>query len=222
MTAVLCIAIGYVIGTMNWAYLMGKLKGFDIRQYGSGNAGASNVVLMIGKMSGLICAVLDIFKGFAAFRIAQALFPMEPYAGILAGAACILGHIFPVWMHFAGGKGLASLGGVLLAYSSKLFFLMLAAEVVLVLVTDYICVVAITASAAFPVIYFFQTFDWIGAFALSVIAVIVFRKHKENLDRIREGKEVRVSYLWRKDAEVERLREKYTEEEEREILGIES
>ena len=115
MSVVVCSAMGYLIGTINPAYIFGKLRGFDIRERGSGNAGATNVVLIMGKLAGLVCALLDIFKSYAAYKLARLLFPMLTFAGILAGCACVLGHIFPVWMHFSGGKGLACIGGLILA-----------------------------------------------------------------------------------------------------------
>lgn len=213
MNVALCCAMGYLIGTINPAYLLGKLYGFDIRERGSGNAGATNAVLVMGKARGALCALLDILKAFFAYRIAKAIFSMMTFAGILAGVACVLGHIFPVWMHFSGGKGLAGIGGVVLAYNWKLFFLLLALEIVIVLVVNYICSVALSVSVVFPIIYGFQTGDLIGTGILLLLIPVVFYKHLPNLRRIREGKEARVSWLWNTEKEEARLKENFSEQE---------
>ena len=124
---------------------------------------------------------------------------------MLAGAGCILGHIFPVWMGFRGGKGLACLGGTLLAYNWKVFFLTLLAEIVLVLAVGYICMVAISASMVFPVIYGFGGGSAAGVIALSAVALVILLKHRQNLVRIMQGKELKISYLWNKDQELARI-----------------
>lgn len=210
MKSILCLLLGYVIGNINPSYILSRLKGFDIRNTGSGNAGASNVVLMMGKVAGAVCAFFDVFKAYFAYKAASILFPSLIAAGILAGGGCILGHIFPVWMNFAGGKGLACLGGLILAYNWKLFFIMLTCEIILLCFIDYIAVMTITVAGAFPVIYWFQTGELAGTLLLAVIAVIVFLKHCENLKRICEGAEVRVlHFLINKKGEVERLKDKY-------------
>lgn len=205
MTAAACAAMGYLIGTVNPAFIFSKLKGFDIRKRGSGNAGATNALLTMGKVTGVLCALLDIVKAFCAYRIGRFLFPALQFAGVLAGASCVLGHIFPVWMRFQGGKGLACLGGVILAHSWKLFCVMLVFEVALALLVDYICVMAMSASVLFTVIYGFTTHDLIGSFILLIVTAVMEFKHMDNIKRIVEGKELHISYLWNKEKEIERL-----------------
>ena len=213
MNIALCCALGYLIGTANPAYLLGKLYGFDIRERGSGNAGATNAVLIMGKARGALCAFLDIFKAFAAYRIAKALFSTLVFAGVLAGVACVLGHIFPVWMNFSGGKGLACMGGVVLGYNWRLFILLLIVEVMIALVTNYICSMALSVSVIFPAVYICQTGDAVGmAILLALVPVIVY-KHLPNLRRIRDGQEARVSWLWNTQAEEDRLRENFSQQE---------
>lgn len=209
MRAILCILIGYMLGTVNPSYLVGKARGIDVKREGSHNAGASNAIMLMGKAVGIACGLFDIFKAYAAYTLCAALFPVLEYAGIVAGAGCVLGHIFPVWMRFRGGKGLACLGGTILAHDWKFFCLLLAAEIALVLLVSYICVVAITASVVFPVAYAVGGGHIVGIAALSVVAIVMLIKHQENLVRIQKGREVRVSYLWNKAAEEERLKGKY-------------
>ena len=201
----LCAVIGYLIGGINPAYLIAKYKGFDIRKRGSGNAGASNAVITMGKKVGVISAVLDIVKAYLAVFFAELLVPSIPLAKVVAGISCIIGHIFPIFMRFRGGKGLASLGGVILAFHPLVFLILLTVELVIVLIVDYICIVPITASVAFPIIYMSMTKDKIGAILYGLLAIVIFYKHIENLKRIRSGTEAHFSFLWRRKKEIERL-----------------
>lgn len=217
MDTVLCAGMGYLIGTFNPSYLIGRIKGVDIRRHGSGNAGATNATLIMGKAIGLLCALLDIFKAYTAYKLARALFPLLTFAGALAGCACIVGHIFPVWMGFAGGKGLACIGGVILAHNWKLFLALLLAEILLTLLVGYICVMALSVSVIFPVIYGVTTRDLTGALILSALIPVVYYKHMPNIRRIIEGREARISWLWNAEKEEARLQKLYTDDEWNEI-----
>ena len=205
MAIVISALFGYLIGGINPAYLIAKYKGFDIRKRGSGNAGASNAVITMGKKVGAISAILDIFKAYLAVTIAGVLFPNVSLAKVVMGISCILGHIFPIYMKFRGGKGLASLGGVILAFHPIVFVILLSVELIIVLIVDYICIVPITASVAFPFIYMSMTKDSIGAILYGLLAIVIFSKHIENLKRIRSGTEAHFSFLWRRKKEIERL-----------------
>ena len=205
MSSVACAMMGYLIGTINPAFLISRMKGFDIRRRGSGNAGATNVLLTVGKMSGVVCALLDILKAFCAYRLGKRMFPLLTFAGILAGAFCILGHIFPVWMGFRGGKGLACIGGVILAHSWKVFLVMLAVELLLTLLFNYICVMAMSTSVIFTVYYWFSTGDIAATALLALVAAVIHFKHLENIRRILCGTEFHLSYLWDKETEINRV-----------------
>ena len=200
-----CALIGYLIGTVNPSYIVSRCRGFDIRKKGSGNAGASNAVMVLGKMIGIVCARLDIAKACAAIALTEVLFPELPHGFVVTGAACILGHIFPFYMGFRGGKGLASLGGVILMFQWKIFLIMLALELVLVLITGYICFVPMTASVAFAILYGVMRKDLFGAILLLLVSLVILLKHRENLGRIRQGVEVKIRYLWNAEKEKERL-----------------
>ena len=213
MDILLSSAAGYLIGMVNPAYIFGRLRGFDIRGRGSGNAGATNVTLVMGKAAGLLCMFLDILKSFIAYRLAKALFPARVCAGIIAGVACILGHIFPLWMGFSGGKGLACIGGLVLAYNWRLFLLMLAAEILLVLIFQYICIMPISVSIVFPIVYSTQTGDAAGTLALVALIPVIVYKHLPNLRRILSGQEARISWLWNAEKEEARLKERFTDQE---------
>lgn len=199
MKYVLCILIGYLIGAINPSYIIAKLRGFDIREKGSKNAGASNALILFGKVLGIGCALFDIAKATFAIWLCEKLFPELTYSFAVTGAACILGHVFPFYMNFKGGKGLACLGGMILAFDWRVFLIMLAAEIVVAIVTDYICFVPLTASAVFPIVYGIMRQDARGALIISLILPLMIYKHKENLKRIKQKTEMPFSFLWNKD-----------------------
>lgn len=205
MKIVVCILIGYLIGALNPAYFISKVKGFDIRKKGSGNAGASNALIVLGKAAGVICAVFDMAKTCVAIGLAEYLFPGFEYAFTLSGVACILGHIFPFYMKFKGGKGLACIGGMILKFDRKIFFIMLAIEVILVLIVDYIFVVPLSASIIFPVVYAIVTKVILGSAILLIGTGAIFYRHRENILRLQAGTEARFSLLWNKDEEIKRI-----------------
>lgn len=198
-------AAAYLIGGINPAYIKSKRHGFDIRNTGTGNAGASNAILSFGKRVGLLIAFIDIFKAFLVVKLSALAFPTVRISKELAGTGCMVGHMFSVQLRFKGGKGLSCLGGVILAFSPKRFLLMLAAETILALIVGYSAVIPITAAVAFPVIYMIFGGCWMG-FALYMIAASIMEiKHIENIRRIRTGTEIRVSYLWNKEKELLRI-----------------
>ena len=201
----LCILIGYLIGNFSPAYLFGKTKGYDIREEGSGNVGATNAFILVGKHAFFITALLDILKAFIAWKICEFLFPAFPVAGPLAAVACIIGHMYPVLLGFHGGKGLASLGGAVLAWRWQWFFLLLGIAILLAFATRYVCLVAPTMSLVIPGCYYWQTGFLAGALILLIPAVPIFIKHWENFVHIYEGTEMRTSFIWNKEAELKRI-----------------
>lgn len=205
MDYLICALIGYLIGTVNPSYIYGKLKGMDIRKRGSGNAGASNALIIFGKLVGVIFAFLDIAKPCIAVLICRALFPENEYVFALTCTFCIIGHMFPFYMKFKGGKGLACLGGTILCFNPIVFLIMLVSEVILALAVDYICVMPITAAVIFPTVHYVMTKNLIASLILLAVGIIMILKHVENLKRIRAGREVHLSFLWKKDSELERV-----------------
>ena len=150
---IVCAISAYLVGCINPAYIMGKLQGMDIRKEGSGNAGASNALILMGKSVAVFSALFDIMKAAGVMWLAPLIFRDVPFIAELAGVSCTIGHIFPILMKFQGGKGLACLGGILLAIDYRLLLIMLAIEIIIVLLVDYICVIPITASVFVPVLY---------------------------------------------------------------------
>lgn len=202
-----CLLVGYLMGAINPAYLIARLKGFDIRKRGSGNAGASNALILFGKTRGALCAAVDISKGYLSVFVMTRLMSDLPLAFPITATACILGHIFPFYMNFRGGKGLACLCGIVLCYDWRYFLVALTIALMIALTTRYICFIPITAAIAFPISYGLMRHDLWGALILTVASLVVLMKHMENLARIRRGTEMRLSYLWNKEKEIKRLEE---------------
>jgi len=202
-----CLLIGYFIGALSPSYIIGMMDGFDIRKKGSGNAGATNVMIVKGKKVGAFCAILDIAKACLALWITGKLFPTFSYAFPITGTACILGHIFPFYLKFRGGKGLACLGGVVLMTDVRLFLVMISIELVLAIVVNYLCVVPMSASVAYALIYGAMNRDILATGIFMIAAVVMLFKHMDNIQRIKNGTEVHFSYLWNKEEEIERIKE---------------
>lgn len=201
----ICAVSGYIVGCINLAYFLARLKGFDIREHGSGNAGASNIIITMGKGLGAVVAFVDIFKAFLIVRLVMHVFS-DKY--ILAGFVCatfvVIGNIFPFYMGFKGGKGFASLGGSVLAMDAKLFVVLLIIVAVIVFLSDYICFGPMFASVAFPISYGVMNGTYIpSVFTVATFAIIY--RHLENIRRITQGKELRLSFLWNRKREVDRL-----------------
>ena len=115
---ILCALLGYFAGCFSPSYLLSRRRGFDIRTFGSGNAGATNMMLAAGLKPGLVVMALDVSKAFAVTLPLRLLLP--PLCAALAGLFCVLGHIFPVFLHFRGGKGTACLCGTVLGLTPEL------------------------------------------------------------------------------------------------------
>lgn len=210
MTIIASIILGYGFGCVNFSYILSSLKGFDLRKYGSGNAGASNVIITIGRKAGLIVALLDIFKAYLAVKLAALFFPAAivgtaNYASCIAAASAIIGHIFPFYMHFKGGKGLATLGGSILALDYRLFIVLLFLAVVIAIATDYICFVPISMAFIFPVSYGYISNSWVVTLILFSSSIFIWLRHIENLQRIKNGTELKFHFLWNRKSESERM-----------------
>ena len=200
-----CLLLGYLLGSLSPAFAVGKLKGYDVRKSGSGNAGASNTVILVGKLAGFFVAVMDILKAACAWWLCAALFPQLRLAGIVGGVSAILGHMFPIWLRFRGGKGLACMGGVILAYDPKSLLLLLIVAIAIGVVTRYVCIATVSMSFIWPAYYGLCTAFWLGAGVLLVPALPILLKHLENFRRIRSGEELRLSFLWNRDSELKRI-----------------
>ena len=189
MGYILAIAAGYLLGCSNMAYYLAKLKKADLRGAGSGNLGASNATVLLGWKAGVLTAVHDIGKAVLAVLVLKGLFPEAEYIGAVAGVSCVMGHIFPFYLKFKGGKGFASYFGMTLALNWKLALCIAVAVVVVTFVTDYIVCGTLTTIITVPV-YLGFTVSWLLAAILFVATAVILYKHKENYPRMLNGTEL--------------------------------
>lgn len=180
----------YLLGSVNLAYFLTKRKNIDARESGTGNLGASNTRVLLGWGPAVLVAVHDIAKGLIAVLLAQALFPNLPYVGAAAGVASVLGHIFPFYLGFRGGKGLATFVGMTGGLNFWLACAMGVLLAIITIVTDYIALATIAVSVVVPVILGILTGDWIQSLVVCIATAVMIGKHWENLVRIKNGTEI--------------------------------
>lgn len=192
------LGIGYLLGALSPAALLSKIKQIDFRKKGTGNLGATNTMLLLGKGYGALVMLVDIGKAFLASKLAKLLFPQLAAAGLLAGAAAVVGHIFPFYMHFKGGKGLASFGGMVLAYDPRMFLGLLCAGVVLMLAVNYSVVLPMMAAAVFPVLVALHSGDLLLVLISAATGLLVIVKHWSIIGKVRRGEEIKVRDFLRK------------------------
>lgn len=153
---IMCV-IGYLLGCSNLAHWLAKIKGVNLAAGGSGNPGASNVTILIGWRAGVAVAVHDAGKALLAVILGKLLFPSADGVAVVAGAACVLGHIFPVFLKFKGGKGFASYIGMILAVNWKFALIIIAAVIVVTIVFDYLVIGTTLTIVSLPVYLFFSS-----------------------------------------------------------------
>ena len=192
----------YLLGSVPWGLLAAQLRGVDIREHGSGNIGATNVLRVVGKPWGIAVFVLDALKGFVAVRLAIWIATtagsgeyVEFYA-ILAAAACVVGHSFPVWLGFKGGKGVATSAGALLGVVPIAAITIFIVWVVAFQVTRYVSLASILAAAALPLtvallVWLQMTKGLVLLYFTSAMTALVIWRHRSNITRILNGTEPR-------------------------------
>ncbi|MBR5021143.1 MAG: glycerol-3-phosphate acyltransferase [Oscillospiraceae bacterium] len=189
MAYILAILGGYLLGCSNMAYWLAKARGVDLRSGGSGNLGASNAVTMMGWKAGVITALHDGAKAFLAVLLFRWIFPEVEAIGTVAGVAAVYGHIYPFYLKFKGGKGLASYVGLLVALNWKLALALFVVIAIATVVTDYIVVGTVLVVLIAPV-YYAVTGDVTTALILAAASLLMIWKHRINYVRIYKGTEV--------------------------------
>lgn len=190
MGYLLAVGLGYLLGCSSMAYYIGKWKKKDIRTAGSGNLGASNATVLFGWGAGVSVALHDIGKAVLAVLLAKWLFPGYAHAGAAAGVACVLGHIFPFYLGFRGGKGLASYFGMTLALNWKVGLIMAVVVLLATLITDFISVGALSSIVVVPVGIGILTHNLMLVLIVCIASVVMLFKHRENIVRIARGEEI--------------------------------
>lgn len=188
------IIFGYLLGSIPPGYLLSKAKGIDIRKIGSGSIGATNVVRALGKKWGLLVLVLDLLKGAIPVYLAFKFLVFDWQIALVA-IAPVLGHIFPVWLGFKGGKGVATTLGVI--------FVLLDWKILLPFLFIWLLVLAISQISSFSnlmMVSFLPLVFWLSSFSLAYFSlgiflfVLIWLAHRENLQRIAQGVEPKIKF----------------------------
>ena len=185
LTFVLAIVIAYLLGSISPSTLLAKAKGLDIKKEGSGNAGTTNTLRVLGKKAAIITLIIDIGKGVLAVSLAFLISGHE--AAMLAALAAFIGHVWPVYFGFKGGKGVAVAFGAVLRLDWKLALLMALLLVLVVLITRMVSVGSLAVGIAFPVCcwFMYRDFFYVGL----VMAVIMIYNHRGNIKRLMNHEE---------------------------------
>ena len=202
MKYILVIALGYLLGCSNMAKYIAAMKKVDLSAGGSGSPGASNAVILMGWGAGVLVAVHDIGKAALAVVLARLLFPDAPLIGAAAGVAAVLGHIYPFWMKFQGGKGFASYLGMTIALHWKFAIAVLLLVVAVTLITDYIVAATTTTIVLVPIGLGILTQSLILPLILLIASLVIAWKHKDNYVRMYNGTEIRFRKAGRGDYRV--------------------
>jgi acyl phosphate:glycerol-3-phosphate acyltransferase len=198
-----CCAVGYFFGSFPAGYFAGRLAGVDVRSQGSGNIGATNVLRVLGKRWGYPVFAIDVFKGFAAVRLAFFLVkywpsagPYAEYLGIVTAIMSVVGHMFPVWLRFKGGKGVATTAGALFGLMPWVVPCIFLIWYIVFQATRYVSLASIIAAISLPIVAaLFARWRFIDTWALVyfciLIMVLVLWRHRSNFSRLLKGTEQR-------------------------------
>jgi glycerol-3-phosphate acyltransferase PlsY len=186
---ILLIAVSYLIGSIPFGLLIAKSKGKDIRAMGSGNIGATNVLRCLGKPTGITCFALDVLKGFLPAFFFPTLTEGGEGFGILFGIAAILGHNFPIFLKFKGGKGIATSAGVLLGVAPLAVLIGLVVWTVVFFTSGYVSLGSIVAAVAVVATGWSTGYSLLVAIALTLLGALAIWRHRANIQRLINGTE---------------------------------
>lgn len=197
---IISLLLGYLLGSIPSALIVGKLcKGVDVRNYGSGNLGATNVLRVLGWGPAIITAIMDVGKGFLAVFLAQKIIPKD-YLFILLSAGCaIIGHSYPIFANFKGGRSVGVSFGILFYLFPKASFLTLSIGILIVLLTKYKSLASITCSILFPgILYYLENPPQEYLIGSILVGLFIVFRHIPNIERLIKGKEHKIEWFNKK------------------------
>lgn len=190
----LLIIFGYLLGSVPFSYLIPKLKGIDIRKVGSGNVGGTNVIRVMGLKFGLLAAILDLLKAVAPVYLATR-FLLFDWQIALVAITPVLGHIFPVWLGFKGGKGVGSTIGVLLVLLGwKHFLILILIWAIVIAIFQIMSVASLLMASLLPLFMAYFSYPLPYYFLVIALAILIWWAHRENLKRLKEGTEPKFKF----------------------------
>lgn len=200
MEIAICILLGYLVGTLNPAALLAKIKEVDLKGQGTHNLGATNTFMVIGRGYGILVMVLDIAKAFLVVKAAQLMFPKMMLAGLLAGCSAVCGHVWPFYMKFKGGKGLAAFAGMILAFDAAIFAILVVVCFGLMFAFNYAVVLPISAAILFPVVTAIRYPDLTVIIPVVLVSLLVLVKNWSSLRKAWRGEVVKFTEYFKKTA----------------------
>jgi len=188
-------ALSFLVGSIPWGWVVTRRRGIDIRQVGSGNIGATNVVRALGVRWGLLVLVLDMLKGFLPVLAVRLLAPDRPVEGGWAAASVVAGHMFTPWLRFRGGKGVATAVGAFSALAPWATLMAFGVFLIVFSLTWTVSVASLSAALAFGIFYKFL-FDtaWSVFAPAGLVVLLIWVRHKDNLRRLLRGQEPRLRW----------------------------
>ena len=191
MNAVLAVTLGYLVGSIPFAYLLSRRHGIDLRRAGSGNVGASNVLRTTGVWAAVLAMMLDGVKGTLAVLMAQ-LLSGSLIATVAAAFASILGHVYPVWLRFRGGKGVATAAGAFALLAPEAMGIAAAVFLIAVIATRFISVGSIAGALTLVIVAVITDVPGVVAIGATASTLIIVYRHRGNLTRLVAGTERRI------------------------------
>lgn len=188
---VIVIVVGYIMGCIQSSYIIGRMHKIDIREHGSKNAGASNVFMVLGWKRGVLVGVIDILKAAIPVFIITLVFPDNDLLAVAGGVSVVLGHIYPVFLRFKGGKGTASIVGISLGLNPILFLISGLVIVIVTIISDYIAIGTLIMLFVTLVSLILFGFSTAAIYLFTAIAALNIYKHIPNLKHIKDGTETR-------------------------------
>lgn len=186
------VLLGYLLGSLSPSALLSKLKKANLRNQGTKNLGATNTMLILGKGYGALVMLFDIAKAFFAVELAIKLFPDLIYGGLAAGCAAVVGHIFPFYMRFKGGKGLAAYGGMILGLDPLLFLILLMIAIAAMLITNHAIAMTVSATVLFPIFFSIRGGDPASFLIVAAVSVLILSRHTGSILEAIHGEDTRV------------------------------
>ena len=197
MEVFLSLLLGYGIGCLNPAAWVGKRNHINLKEAGTGNLGATNTTMVLGRKAGAFVLVFDVAKSFLAAKLARWLLPQLAVSGMLACIGVILGHCFPVTRHFSGGKGLAAYGGMMLAYNPLIFVIVVLSGIGIMVLLDIGVAAPLLGTVMFPALTFLFSHDVPSTVCAVIASVIILFTHLDNVNKTRAHSDVKVKNYFR-------------------------
>ena len=191
MSTVLVVVLAYLLGSIPFAFLLSRQQGVDLRRAGSGNVGASNVLRTTGVRAAVLAMLLDAAKGTIAVLVAQ-IFSTDLVSAVAAAFASIVGHVYPIWLRFRGGKGVATAAGAFAVLAPSATIAAVSVFLVSVTVTRFVSVGSVAAALTLVFVAIVGEASDVVALGATASAVIVIYRHRENLARLVAGTERRI------------------------------